>query len=206
VILRLAAAASLCLGAAVLLAYLVEVGKSPWSNLAARQLRAMKERTEEPSRYEPMTIAEMAALPRDRPVGEYSAYERRGVAVEGYVQRMLRASDGDTHLDVAPAIDPHHELVPYLSMEIDPHWLRGSQNWRFERLVERLHPYYGGEASWDSAPARVRLRGWLMYDYPYEGSPPVRGFPPHLAQWEVHPVTGIEVWDERTAAFVEVPR
>ena len=168
-------------------------------------MRAMKDRTEIPAAYAPITYAEMASLPHRPTLAERASIERRGVSLEGYVQVFGRAADGDFHIDVAPGLDPDGHLVPYATAEITP-GLRGSSSWRFERLVERFRPYRGGRTTWDLRPRRVRLSGWLMHDFPYEGSKPVFGYPPRVSQWEVHPVTKVEVWDEALARYDEVPR
>jgi len=60
--------------------------------------------------------------------------------------------------------------------------------------------------AWDGGPRRVRLTGWLTYDFPYEGAHNRPGFPPRIASWEIHPVTRIELWDDTLAAFVDYPR
>ena len=205
-ILRIAAGLAITLGAALLLAYLAEVGKAPWSSLAARHLRAMKDRATAPARYDTMRLEQMAGLPRRRDVSEYSGLERRGVVADGYVQRMLRAADGDIHLDFAPALDPEGRLTPFVSAEIPIEWARGSEHWRYPYLVAAFRPIAGGVTTWDSGPRRVRLRGWLMYDFPYEGLRSPFGFPPKISFWEIHPVTGIELWNDRAGRFAELPR
>src|SRR5204863_9378627 len=91
VTLRIAAAAALILGLTTLLLYLHGIGKGPWAGPAARNLRRMKERAWPPAATEPFTIAAMTALPRWAGLSVYAPIERRGVAVEGYVQRMVRA-------------------------------------------------------------------------------------------------------------------
>jgi hypothetical protein len=206
VILRVAATLAIVLGVAILLAYLDEIGKAPWSRLAARHLREMKDRATEPARYDTVTLAWMQGLPRRRPVAEYSALERRGVLAEGYVQRIQRAADGDIHLDFAPARDSGGHLVPFVSAEIPPAWARGSERWRYPSLLGAFRPLVGGVTPWDAGPRRVRLRGWLMYDFPYEGQRSPIGFPQKLSWWEIHPVTGIELWDEHTGRFSEWAR
>jgi hypothetical protein len=206
VILRIAAGLAVTVGAALLLAYLAEIGKAPWSSLAARHLRAMKDRTTEPARYDTVRLEQMARLPRERDVSEYSGLERHGVVADGYVQRMLRAADGDVHLDFAPDLDPEGRLVPFVSAEIPPEWSRGSERWRYPYLVAAFRPIVGGVTPWDSGPRRVRLRGWLMYDYAYEGQRSPFGFPQKISSWEIHPVTGIELWNDRAGRFAELPR
>jgi len=208
VIVRFAAIASVVLGAALLLLYLDDLGKAPWSAAAARHLRDMKERTALPASYRPATFAAVAAHPRFAPLAVYAPLEQQAVTLEGYVQRMTRAPDGDIHLDFADTLDtsPDHALVPYLSCEITPQWHLGSAAWRYERLLALFRPIvsYSTHRAWP--PARVRLSGWLTYDYPYDGGRPTFGFPVHLAMWEIHPVTRIELWDAAGARFVELPR
>ena len=205
-ILRVAAAASVALGAVTLLLYLGDIGKAPWSDAASRHLRDMKERTTPPSAYAPATFATVAAHPRFAPLATCAPLERGAVTLEGYVQRITRAPDGDIHLDFADTLEADHGLVPYLSCEITPQWHLASQRWRYERLVALFRPVWSGTSRHDGPPVRTRLSGWLLYDYPYDGEQPTFGFPPHLAMWEIHPVTRIETWDGASRRFVEFPR
>jgi hypothetical protein len=59
----------------------------------------------------------------------------------------------------------------------------------------------------------VRISGWLLYDFEYDA--PYRtqrhalisgARSTRLTGWEIHPVTRIEVWDDSTRDFVEIPR
>jgi hypothetical protein len=203
VILRLTSVASLGLGALALLSYLYIAGVGPLASPPARHLRSMKNRMTTPLVYEPFTLERLAALPRNVSYGRYIPLERRGVAVEGYVERLVHATDGDFHLDLRGPEGPN---TPYAIVEITPGWRRGSSRWTFERLVDVLHPSRGGETPWDGGPRRVRVSGWLLYDFPHEGMRPRLGFPPAVAAWEVHPVTRLEIWDETLRRFVEYPR
>ncbi len=205
--LRIAAAASVVLGATLLFLYLGVVGKAPWSTPAERHLRAMKDRASAPATIDPFSFRDMEQLPRRAPLERYAPLERRGVSLEGYVQRALRAPDGDIHLDFADTLDAEGHLVPFLTAEIAPQWSLGSERWRYERLMALFRPYLGGRTRWDEPPRRVRLSGWLMYDF--EAELLVRvvfGFPPHTTFWEIHPVTRIEAWDDSLQRFVEFPR
>jgi hypothetical protein len=204
--LRIAAAVAVVLGVVILMLYLDEVGKLPWESPPKRVLREMKERTALPPAYDSTTFAAMAALPRSAPLAEYTAIEQRAVTLAGYVQRLTRAPDGDIHLDFADTLEAEGRLVPFLSAEITPQWHVGSDRWRFERLQALFRPYVGGPTRWDAPPRRVRLSGWLLYDFPYEGAAPVFGFPAHLTMWEIHPVTRIEAWDDSLGRYVEFER
>ena len=204
--LRIAAAASVVLGLTILVLYLDLLGKVPWSSAEDRHLRAMKDRTATPATFEPFTFRDMEALPRHGPLSQYAPYERRAVSLEGFVQRTLRAPDGDIHLDFADTLEAEGRLVPFLSAEITPQWHLSSERWRYERMAAVFRPYIGGPTRWDAPPRRVRLSGWLMYDFEAEGTPIVFGFSRHTTFWEIHPVTRIEAWDDSLARFVEFPR
>jgi len=202
VTLRIAAALSLFLGTATLLGYFHVLGKTPWASAEARHLRAMKDRTTAPRSPEAVPFAELARLPRHLPLAERARLERRGVVVEGYVQRMLRAVDGDLHLDVtAESPGASGPLQHYAVAEITPSWR--ARFGSYDRLVEALRPRIGGAAAWEREPRRVRLTGWLLYDFPHERRALRRRYPAALGAWEVHPVTRLEVWDEALGRFRE---
>ena len=203
--LRIAAALALLLGVGGLLAYLHLVGKGPFASLEERHLRDRKDRSEAPPRVVPVTFADFHALPHGLPVAEYSAIERRGVALEGYVQFLLTASDGDYHLEIAnaPPGTPGYD-ASYVTGEITPSWSRSSSRWRFESLLAALRPDRGGATPWDGGPVRARFSGWLLYDGPYDA--PASPRHARLTGWEIHPVTKIEVWNDRLAEFVELAR
>lgn len=204
-ILRVAAALSLLLGAAGLLGFLHVVGKGPFASAAARHLRAMKDRVAAPDAVADYAFADFAALPHHAPLAEYAAVEQRGVRLQGYVQHLLRASDGDLHLEVAagPA-QPEWPNAVYVTSEITPQWQRGSDAWAYDPLVAAFRPASGGVTAWDAGARRVRLTGWLLYDYQYDL--PQGPAQPRLTGWEIHPVTRIELWDDSLATFVEYRR
>lgn len=202
---RFAATVALILGATGLLAYLHLVGKGPFASFDARHLRAMKDRADPPTHVGAITVAEIAALPVDASVAEYSGIERRGVTIEGYVQLLKRAPDDDHHLELVPT--PRASGGPdttYMTAEITPAFRRGSTRWSWDQLVAAFRANHGGITAWDGGPRRVRLTGWLLYDYrlldklAHGRAPSGR-----VSAWEVHPVTRIELWDESLGRFVE---
>jgi hypothetical protein len=204
VIVRLAAAAALLVGLLGSLGYLHIMGRAPTASVASRHLRDMKDRDGAPATYAPITSAEMAALPRSRPLAEYSGLERRGVVYDGYVQRMARAMDGDIHLELVDRpMMPGDPEQPYFTAEIPPHWQRGSEAWSYDRILELFRPPYGGITAWEQGTRRVRIAGWLIYDFEYEGAVGPR---PRLTHWEIHPVTRLERWDDSAGRFLEYPR
>ena len=208
--LRIAAGLSLALGVAALLGFLTLLGTGPFAGPGPRHMRDMKDRREPPPVVRPATLASFDSLPYLRPLAEYAALERRGVVIEGYIQHMLRAPDGDTHLEVTGAAGEPGSQTRYVTAEITPQWYRGAPAWSFERLRQAFRPASGGGATWWGAPPRrVRLSGWLMNDYVFDPRLPNHRRLPYIQRqsgWELHPVTKIEVWDEAESAFAEVPR
>lgn len=207
--LRILATLSLLLGAGALLTFLHLLGKGPFAARAERHLRAMKDRAIAPAAAQPLTISEMGDLPRSRPLAEYSVVERRGVRVEGYVQRILRATDGDFHLSLSPLRTHMGDRRGFANAtaEVTPQWARRSSAWSYERLAEVFRPLRGSTTDWEGGPRRVRLSGWLMYDYPSEGAVPEDLYSiPAVSAWEIHPVTRIEFWNDSLGTFMEYPR
>ena len=173
-----------------------------------RHLRAMKDRTAVPIRVEPFTFEAFAALPHRLPVAGYAVIERRAAVVTGYIQHALRASDGDMHLEIIPEPDTTGAGTLYLTGEITPAMLRGSRNWAFGALVATLRPDFGTLGPWVGGPRRARIRGWLLYDFQHDDSLGhwTSDAVPRMTGWEIHPVTGIELWSDSLARFVEYPR
>jgi hypothetical protein len=208
--LRLMAALSAILGGAAFFTYLHFMGGGPFASFEARHLRAMKERAGAPARAERLAIPDFEALPRMASVAEYSAHEQRGITIEGWIQRMLRAADGDIHLELVtlPRVPGGPDTL-YVTAEVTSRWTLGSRGWSYEALAAAFRPNRGGATAWPAGPARVRLTGWLLYDYPYDhfASEWMRQHSaPRATGWEMHPVTRIERWDESRGAWDEVAR
>jgi hypothetical protein len=204
-IMRIAALLSLLMGATGLLGYFTIAGEGPLASREARHLRAMKNRRTGPDAAAPITFAELGALPHFRPMSEYAPLEGRGVTLEGYVQGMLHSSDGDIHLEVAQAQRiPGWPSYLYATAEIPARWRSGSTRWQYERLAATFRPVGSGIHRWDQPARRVRLTGWLLYDFQYDA--PRTSSAGRLTGWEVHPVTGIEVWDESAGRYVAYAR
>ncbi len=208
--LRLAAALALLLGGAALAAYLHIMGYGPLAGASARHMRAMKDRTAAPESVSVITLAGFAELPHRTALGAYTPFERRGVAMEGYVQRFMRAVDDDYPLELAPTPRaPGGPDTTYATAEITPGVRGDSKPWSYEALVAAFRPTRGGATSWDRGPRRVRVSGWLMYDYPYDAPPSEwekRMASPRISGWEIHPVTRIELWDDRQLRYVDYLR
>lgn len=204
------AALGLTAGAVTLITGLTVLGMAPGSPADGRHLRLQKSRTGEPAQVRPVTIQDMESLPHGRPIAEVARIEAGGVSMEGYVQRLLLAGDGDLHLELAPTPRaPGGDDTTYVTAEITPAFRHGSRTWQSEPLRERLRPNHGGATAWESGPARVRITGWLLYDGPYDRQPSrwsLENAAPRVSGWEIHPVTRIEVWDATLAAWSTIAR
>ncbi len=209
-ILRVLALLTFVVASLALVGALALLGEGPGVSAEARHLRAMKERATPPRRVAPITLREVMALPHGLPVARRAALEGRGVSLEGWNQRIMRASDGDLHLEITPAPRrPESPDTAYVTAEVTPRWREGHPGWSYERLVQAFRPNTGGTTRWDAGPRRVRVTGWLLYDDQYD----LRPTPWALAHascrvsgWEIHPVTRIELWDDARARWVDLPR
>jgi hypothetical protein len=206
---------ALLIGVSLFVTYLHLVGKAPFDPLRARHLREMKDRLAVPAAYGPITFDSIAVLPRRQPVAVCAPIERRAVSLEGYVNRILHATDGDFHLEIRSA--PEEQATPqvYQTAEITPGWRRRgagggtdpSRGWSFQHLDAVFRPNHSDLGpAWDAGPARVRISGWLLYDYAFEDELDRLGHrrDPRLSGWEIHPVTRIERWSDARQAWVEV--
>jgi hypothetical protein len=215
VILRVAATLALVFATLAVFAFLYLLGRGPLARPEARHLRAMKERVAAPDSLATFTFADFSRLPHGARLAVYAPLEDRGVALEGYVAGMLHSSDGDFHLEIASV--PRHfgdRDTLYVTGEITPELRERHPEWRYEALRQAFRP--ANLPPFDRPTARVRVSGWLLYDYQYDGLPtsdplrelwdrmsPARGDRtrrrstwPRLTGWEIHPVTSIELWDD----------
>lgn len=199
---------TLTLGLAAYLVFLTAIGVGPLASQPSRHLREMKSRTTPPPTLEPVTYAEMSALPRRVPLAQFAPLENRGVALEGYIQNMLRAGDGDLHMELeeTPRMGGAFDTT-YVTAEITPAWSRSHPHWTFGDLAPVIRPALGGPSSWPGGTRRMRISGWLMYDWQHDepyGKHRTKHTAPRLTGWEIHPVTRIEAWNDTLQRFVDV--
>jgi len=163
-----------------------------------------------PRVYEPVDMTFFADLPHQPPLEKRTAIEGRGVIMQGSIQRMVLSGDGDLHLElVEHARTAADRDTAYVVAEVTPLWRTGSKGWSFSSLLATFRPNHGGRSPWPAGPARVRIGGWLNYDHPYDR--PVSTWlqlngAPRRTGWEIHPVTSIEQWDERSQSWQELVR
>jgi len=205
---RTLAALSLSLGVVTLLSGLALLGRGPGVPPEMRSLRAGKERTSEPASYAAWTADSFVALPHGRVLAIVRPIERRGVSLEGYVQRTMLAGDGDLHLEiVADPMRPGETDRSYVTGEITPRW-RHPGRWTADALVALFRPNRGGVTPWEGGPRRVRVSGWLLYDFQYDAPPStwaLQNMAPRLTGWEIHPVTRLEVWNAARGGWERIP-
>ena len=198
----------LAAGAAVLVVGLTLLGRAPRLPEDVTHLRAMKDRLEAPASLRDMTMNDFAVLPHGAPWTERVRLERQGARMECWVQRILLSGDGDIHLELAEhrRTSADRDTV-YVVAEVSPLWRATRRAWAYDSLLVAFRPNRGGPTAWDSGPRRARVSGWLLYDHPYDK--PVSNWlleheAPRRTGWEIHPVTGIELWDEAAQAWQEL--
>jgi len=198
------------LGGTALFVGLALLGRAPGLPEQTRHLRAMKDRLEPPGIVRDVTMADFAALPHHGPFDERVRLERQGVRMEGWVQRVLLAGDGDLHLELAEhrrtSLDRD---TTYVVAEVTPPWRQSRASWAYDSLLAAFRPNHGGPARWDAGPRRVRVSGWLLYDKPHDkpASTWTLAFrATRRSGWEIHPVTAIELWDDSSGAWQALTR
>jgi hypothetical protein len=197
-------------GAGALVFGLALLGRGIGLPEQTRHLRSMKDRAEAPGQVRDVTMDFFGALPHGAPMPVRAPLERQGVRMAGWVQLVLLSGDGDIHLELAekPRTPSERDTV-YVVAEITPSWRQQRRGWAYESLLVAFRPNRGGATAWDAGPRRVRLTGWLMYDHPYDkpASPWLLQFgKARRTGWEIHPVTGIELWDDTSQDWRELAR
>ncbi len=171
-----------------------------------RLLNVQKNRLQSPERIDPIDVGGILELPRrfDAPrwrdrwprrvASLVAGQEARGVALVGYLLAARQSGpescnchlpdrrDFHVWIGAAPAadyLDAKLRRAEAVIVEMTPGVRDLHPGWRL-RVLERLA----------HDRARVRVTGWLMYDPEHpEQLGKTRG-----TLWEVHPVTGFEVW------------
>lgn len=175
-----------------------------------RYLLEVKNRQEVPPQYEALSFAEFLALPalplayEDGNWEAVRAHNARAVSLEGYVGEVRRVRDGWNYGPLPWKGDVHVHLRDHPQPRCFPDGPRGGQ------IVTEVTPHFqppktgwSDEVLWDlcQRQVRVRISGWLMHDFQH-----VDGVGRWRASaWEIHPVTGIDVWDPDGQAWQPLP-
>ncbi len=167
------------------------------------RLNLLKNRVEEPARYESWTLGQLLDLPLPKGVGRkradwppeaaevISQYEGAPIRIVGFLIRQKKQGPESTNCGSTTFVDYHFWVTAKRGQlqaqsavaEPTPRTMANHPNWRgFLRTNKR---YEEGEEP------RVRIAGWLLFDQEH---------PEQLGEhrgtlWEIHPVTNIDVWD-----------
>jgi hypothetical protein len=197
-------------GAVVLVGGLAMLGRAPGLAAETRHLREMKDRGEAPATLRDMTMDDFAALPHQPPMVERVRWESQGVRMVGWVQRILLSGDGDVHVELAEHRRTRLDRdTVYVVCEISIPWRHLRKSWAYDSLLVAFRPNSGGATEWEAGPRRVRISGWLLYDHPYDKLPSNWVLTREMTRrtgWEIHPVTGIELWEDATQSWTELSR
>jgi len=166
--------------------------------------------------YEPMTLdtilqldhlpSNVRALPAtDKRVTYLHAIEGESVVVEGYLAMVKDGGkegvncDSDTRLDIhmelvdTDAVDPKTNRRTHVVTEVTPWFEQSIPAWTKSALARYSSYANGYSGAMHRPPARVRIYGYMFFDdaHAKDGSVGTwRG-----TEWEVHPITKIEVSD-----------
>jgi len=143
-----------------------------------------------PTHYAPMTFADFLALPglpeeyRQSDWTTVRESTQRGVSLEGYIAELVPSKDGDLHVHLRetkqPRCFPDGSRRDQLVAEVTRAFQPPKTGWSYDALLDLCE-----------RQARVRFSGWLLHDFEHvQDVGDWRG-----SEWEIHPVTKIEVWD-----------
>lgn len=169
----------------------------------ADHLAAQKRRTEIPPAYAPIDFVWVAQLPTPeiRAVPDLAAVdevEQHAVSLAGYIVRVMpvpaqlgrkRVTDWEfhVHLRLAPPQRCEYQDDPRnVVAVVTPPFQPPRTGWDFDVLSDLCR-----------SQARVRLSGWLLYDY--SAGPQVGRS--RASPWSIHPVTQIEIWNSRDRSW-----
>jgi len=172
-------------------------------------LNRRKNRVDTAAAYIPVTWQTLARLPFPRRVGyrfrnqwtagetkEIARFEGAAIEVEGYITDLkletpeppncysTDARERDYHLWLTE--QPHQGKRERVVVEITPRVRVSHSGWSEDRLRALVE-----------TQARVRLRGWLMFDQMHPESMPWTRF----TLWEVHPIMQID-WRTSAGAWI----
>jgi hypothetical protein len=152
---------------------------------AERNLNVLKNRNQEPKEINYQITTSDLKYSRDR----HDFDESKGVTIEGYILKAKQeeaescnchsrdSSDWDFHIFLSDK--PAHRISQCIVVEATPY-------------TRSLHPDYTLAFFRSLAGKKVRITGWLMYDFEHEDV--VGRYRSSL--WEVHPITKVEVLEE----------
>jgi hypothetical protein len=185
---------------------LLITGCSVFFGAQRRYLLEVKNRTEVPSQYQPLTYQEFLALPplhADYTASDWDvvrAQSDRAVSLEGYIAEVRQIHDGlnygrwpwngDLHVHLRDKPQPRCFTAEgrgtQIVTEVTPSFQPPKTAWSLEALrglCERQ--------------VRVRISGWLLHDFQHLDGIGIW----RASAWEIHPVTKFEVWEAERQAW-----
>jgi hypothetical protein len=169
----------------------------------AGHLSAQQQRTEIPPAYAPIDSRFFSQLPTPEiqtgsDLTAVEEVEHNAVSLAGYIVRVIpvpihlagwRAADWEfyLHLRIGPARRcEYQDDARNLVAVVTPYFQPPNTGWDFEALYDLCREQ-----------ARVRLSGWLLYDYLSR----TRVGRSRASAWTIQPVTRIEVWNPRDESW-----
>jgi hypothetical protein len=178
-------------------------GCSPQGEGGDPALNLLKNRDVPPPAYEPFSVPQLLTnqpqhaitagrVPRSEwpqaALDETHAWERKGVAVDGYLLKVRHEgpescnchSEEDRDYHIWLGASPDDDRASAIVVEISPREVPQHPGWRLRTLQKLARDH-----------ARVRISGWLMWDQEHpEQIGKTRG-----TLWEIHPIHRIEVFN-----------
>lgn len=161
-------------------------------------LNVLKNRAAQVGHPEPMTVAQINALPPgvvkvnraawpQATKTKISPYEQKGVVATGYLKGVRQEGKEATNCDLPSLNDYHLWLVDSAAdskskssvVEITPRWRASNPGWKLSVLTRLVNQ-----------GAKFRITGWLMFDQDH----PEQVGKTRAGLWEIHPITKIEVF------------
>jgi hypothetical protein len=182
-----------------------------------------KNRVTIPCAYEPTNVdqllqldhppANVRSLPaNDKRLQYLQALEAKAVMVDGYVALVKDGGQEGVNCKPSSRVDVHMELVDtdvmdpkknrptHVIAEVTPWFKEFVAGWSKSNLAQYASYVDDYSGVIQHTPAHVRIYGWMFFDEAHagNGSKTWRG-----TEWEVHPITKIEVFDSGTWKEVE---
>lgn len=198
----------MCLLGAALGLWLVAVGtrvhgETPLLSRVADHHAAQKRRVEIPPAYAPIEYGWVVRLPApeirtDSDLAAVAEVEQHAVALEGYIVRVIP-------VPAQPVARRATEWEYYLQLRLGPARRCEYQDDPRNLVAVVTSPFQPPHTKWDldvlyelcREQARVRLSGWLLYDYLSRA----RVGRSRASAWGIHPVTQIEVWSTQDRSW-----
>ena len=148
----------------------------------------------------------------DKRLTYLKAVEAKAVMVDGYMALVKDGGQEGVNCKPTTRVDVHMELVDtdsldpktnrptHIITEVTPWFKESITGWTKSGLAQYASYVDDYNGPMQHPPAHVRIYGWMFFDEAHagNGSKTWRG-----TEWEVHPITKIEVWDNGAWKTIE---